>query len=113
MPIDVTEGWSGDLDFVLKVNGEALPLAAGDTVSLILKTQDGRWIDTTGNVTKVPVDAGATPPIGPGTVRFSPDAGDFRAKDGPYLARWKLTLAGGKIVFFPNGREDRWNVFTP
>lgn len=108
----ITEGWTHPLDVVLKVGGVPYAFAPADTVTLILKTQDGREIDTTGNVTVLPVDPAATPPITTGTVRFSPDAGDFRAKDGPYLARWKVTTATG-VFFCPNDREAQIPVRVP
>jgi hypothetical protein len=100
--VELTEGWTGDLDFWLATGAGPYALQGGDLVSLILKTQDGRPVDTVGNVSIVP-------PGSDGRVRYSPDAGDLLAKNSPYLARWKLTT-GGRVVFFPNGREMAWLV---
>ena len=89
----VVEGWTHPIDVVLKVGGQPYAFDPADTVTLLLKTQDGREIDTTGNVTILAVDPAATPPVTAGTVRFSPDASDFRVKDGQYLAplsRWRV-----------------------
>lgn len=111
MSFKVTEGWTGDLDFTLAVNGVARPWLGGDAVSLILKTQAGRRIKTVGNVAPVPEAPLATPPIGPGTVRYTPDASDLKAADSPVLARFKV-VTGGRVVFFPNGEEDSWTVYV-
>ena len=104
---EIVEGWTGDLDFGLKVNGAARAWVGGDTVSLILKTADGRLIETSSNVAVVPDN----PPGTIGVVRYTPDAGDLKAKDSPLLARFKV-VTGGRVVYFPSAAEMRWRVYA-
>lgn len=99
----LTEGWSGDLDFTLKANGVVQDLT-GATVELILKTNEGRTIETTGNIAVITPAAGL--------VRYSPDGGDFQYKMGPYTARFKVTFLGGRVVYFPNGAPDSVPVYA-
>jgi len=100
MVVDLTEGWTGDLDFKLTLAGQPFPLQDGDAVSLILKTQDGWPIETSDAVSIVP-------PAGDGRVRFAPGAGLLRTAD--LLARFKV-VRGTKTVFFPSGAEMHWRV---
>jgi len=104
----ITEGWTGDLDFIMKVNGVARPWVQGDTVTLILKTTDGRLIETGGNVSVVPDN----PPGTVGVARYAPNPGDLKAMDSPLLARFKVVTAQ-RTVFFPNAAESRWKVYPP
>jgi hypothetical protein len=105
MPVfEVVEGWTGPLDFTLKANGVAVDLT-GMTVIFILKDKDGAAIDTSGNASVVTPAAGL--------VSYSPDAGDLVAAKTPHSARWRVTDGGGKVVFFPHGAPDRWQVFVP
>lgn len=101
MQIDVTEGWTGDIDVQLLADGDAVDLS-GATVELVLTGRDGVAVTTTGDVTVF--DAAA------GKVRYNPDAADLAAAKSPYRARYKVTDAGGKIVFFPSGLGDTLRV---
>jgi baseplate upper protein BppU len=103
MTVELVEGWTGDLDFVLKANGVALDLT-GMTVELILRKPDGTTIDTAGD-TSVPDPAA-------GKVRYAPDSADLVAANSPLMARWKVTNAG-KVVYFPAGSPDRWEIYRP
>jgi hypothetical protein len=101
MPIEIVEGWTGDLDFQLKSDNVAVNLT-GTTVGLILQDSNGVVI-TPGGTTSI-VD----PVLG--KVRFSPAVGDLVASKSPYNARWKVTDGVGKVVFFPSGADDVWIV---
>lgn len=96
--IEITEGWTGDLDFTLTADGAAVDLT-GATVELVLTT-GSTVVDTSGDVTVV--DAAT------GSVRYTPDPADLTP--GQYRAHWKVT-DGGKVVFYPNGRGDLWIVY--
>jgi hypothetical protein len=102
----VVEGWTGPLDFQLKSDG-AVPAGtlAGMTVTHVLVDANGVAVDMTGKVS-VPDEA-------TWKVRYSPGAADLVAIKGPYTSRWKVTDAGGKVVFFPSAEPDRWEVFKP
>jgi hypothetical protein len=99
---ELVEGWTGPLDFVLKADGVVVDLT-GMTVDLLLTGKDGSAIDTTADVT-VPTPAS-------GLVRYSPDAADVLLSKTPLKARWKVTDGAGKVVFFPNGMPDIWQVY--
>jgi hypothetical protein len=103
---DLTEGWTGDLTFMLQTNGKPTDLT-GTTVTLILKDQNGLLVDTIGNCKIV------NPPGTDGLVNYRPDAGDLVARKSPYLARWQVTSASGQVTFNPNGTEDRFRVRAP
>ena len=105
---EIVEGWTGDLDFGLKVNGVERAWVGGDTVALILKTADGRLIETGNNVAVVPDN----PPGTIGVARYTPNAGDLKAKDSPLLARFKV-VTNGRVVYFPSAAESRWKVYQP
>lgn len=102
--VEVVEGWTDPLDFTLKVNGVPKDLT-GMTVLLQMWDNAGNAIILTGS-TSVPTPAS-------GLVRFSPGSGDLTQARSPIKARWKVTDAGGKIGYFPNGDADRWMVFKP
>lgn len=104
MPLDIVEGWTGPIDMQLKVDGTSLVLSTGETVELILKRSDRETVSTTGEVVVVTATCGV--------IRYSPSVLDFVAKWSPYFARFKVTDATGKIVFFPNARPDTWSVHS-
>ena len=96
-------GTTGPQDFKLLVDGVAADLT-GKTVALILTGRDGVVVDTVGDVSVTGVLTGE--------VRYSPDSTDVPAANTPYTARWAVTDGAGKVVFFPSGAADRWNVFA-
>ena len=96
-------GTTGPQDFRLLIDGVAADLT-GKTVTLILTGRDGTVVDTTNDVSITGVTTGE--------VRYSPDSTDVPAANTPYTARWAVTDAAGKVVFFPSGAADRWNVFA-
>lgn len=103
MPLDVTAGWTGPIDFQLKADGVPAPFGVGATVELILRRADDVLITTAGNVSILSAPDG--------TVRYYPDANDLVDKYSPYRARYKVTDAGLKVVFFPSGAPDVWTVW--
>lgn len=100
-PLEIIEGWTGDLDFQLKSDGVVVNLS-GMTVALILQDSNNAPVSFAG--TTVILDAAT------GKVRFSPNAADLVAAKSPYNARWKVTDGASKIVFFPSGTDDIWTV---
>jgi hypothetical protein len=101
---DVVQGWTGNLDFQLKVEGTPAILSTDDTVSLILRRADGVLVSTTSEVVIISASDGK--------VRYTPGATDLLTRHAPYGARFKLVDPLGKVVFFPNGRADLWNVHS-
>ena len=101
--VDITEGWTGNLDFYLKVDGAFYAIPTGATVTLILKDKNATVVDGTGDISIVTA--------ADGKVRYTPDATDLVAANSPYTAHWKVTDVAGGIIFFPNGEADKWQVF--
>jgi len=100
MNISVVEGWTGDLNFQLLADGAAYNLT-GTTVTLVLLDSNGATIDTTGDLSVTDAVLGK--------VRYSPDAGDFRASVSSYSARVKVAL-GSQVIFFPSGAPGIWTI---
>jgi hypothetical protein len=103
MRIDLVEGWTAPLDFVLKADGVAVNLT-GQDVTLVLNTAAGVAIDTSADVQVVEAASGR--------VRYTPAVGAIRNADGPLKARWRVS-DGGAVVFFPAGVPDQWRVYLP
>ena len=102
--LEIVEGWTGPVDMQLKKNGAPVDLT-GCTVSLILRGSDGVAIDTAADVSVLEVATGK--------VRYLPDAEDLVAAKTPHWARFKVTDASSKNVFFPSDRAMRWTVYQP
>jgi hypothetical protein len=98
MEIQITEGWTGNIDMQLLADGVAVDLT-GVTVALVLTGRDAVAVDTTGDVA---VFEAAT-----GKIRWNPDAADLAVTKSPYRIRAKVTDAVSKIVFFPSGPGGR------
>jgi hypothetical protein len=101
--IKVVEGWTAPLDFQLMADGVVQNLT-GMTVTLELRDKAGSVVNTAGNVT--------VPDAPTGKVRYSPDAVDIVAANGPYRARWKVVDGASKVSYFPSGAHDVWKIFT-
>ncbi len=101
MAEDLTEGWTGPLDFILLIDGVAANLT-GATVELVLYDSLGTLVTTSGDVTVV---TAAT-----GHVRYTPDSTDLSSSLSPYKAKFKVTLSG-EVTFFPKGAADVWTVY--
>ncbi len=102
MQVELVEAWTGPIDMQLKADGVG-PDLTGTTVALILRGNDDALVDTSGDVSIIA-------PATAGKVRYSPGAADLVAAKSPYRARWKVTDAGSKVVYFPNGTADQWIV---
>jgi hypothetical protein len=100
----VTTGWTGPIDDLLVADSTPIDLT-GLTVELVLVDRFGVAVDTSGK-TQILNPATA------GKVRFNPGANDLSHTRSPYANHWKVTDAGGKVVFFPNDKADRLDVFT-
>lgn len=74
-----------------------------DSVTLVLRRQDGTIVDTTGDVE---ILQAAT-----GKVRYNPGAADFSSA-GTYVGRFRVVDGAGKIGFWPNRGIDQWIVGT-
>lgn len=98
---DLVEGWTGRLTFTLLADGSAFN-GTGMTVTLQLRDRDQGVVITTGDVNWVSAAAG--------TVYFDPAAEDLKSERSPYQARFKVTDASSKDVFFPNADADTWKV---
>jgi len=102
MPMTVVEGWTGDIDFVLKQAGVARNLV-GASVELRLFDKSGVEISEGGSLALL--DAAN------GTVRYSPGANDFLRSNSPLYARVEVT-SGGKLTFHPSENADVWTVIS-
>lgn len=101
---EIVEGTTGPQAFQLMI-GSAPADLSGKTVALILTSRAGVVVGTVGNVW-------ITDPK-KGVVRYEPDPTDILAAQSPYRAHWAVTDGAGKVIFFPRGAADRWNVFAP
>lgn len=100
MAIEVVEGWTGELDFVLAQDGTATNLT-GATVELRLFDKGGVEILEAGSlVVLTPLE---------GVVRYSPAVGDLLRTNSPLRARVKVTNTG-KDTFYPSSAADVWTV---
>ena len=90
--VGIVEGWSGNIDFRLLADGSATNLT-GMTVAAVGYDRLKAAVTLTGNVAVLSATGG--------TVRFTPDTGDFLEESGPYELRFKVT-DGGLHVFFPS-----------
>ena len=106
MPLDVVEGWTAQIQLILKADGTRVIFSStGDTPELILKNRYGTVFSTSGDVAWAFASCGV--------VGYTPGVKDLLAAGSPYVARFKVTDSGNKIVFFPNGAPDKWTVWPP
>ena len=99
--LEIVEGWTGALDFQLFADGTAVNLT-GMTVALIVTDKDGAGVTLAGTAS---IQDAAT-----GKVRYAPAAADFDDAKSPYTFRWRVTDAGGLIVFFPHAAPEELAV---
>ena len=100
--IDVIEGWTGPLEFILLADGSAVDLTGITSVAAEAKRLDGTTI-TLGGTTQV---SDATS----GKVKYNPIAGDLKEVDSPALVRFKVTDGSSKITYFPSGDAFTWKI---
>lgn len=90
--VGIVEGWTGAMDFRLLAGGSAHNLM-GQTVSAVGYNRLKQTVVLTGDVSIINTTGG--------TVRLTPDTGDFLEEQSPYELRFKVT-DGGEDVFFPS-----------
>jgi hypothetical protein len=101
--IEIVEGWTSPIDFVLTVNGTT-PASSmeGISVELILHDASGNIIDTTDKVDVSDIDAWI--------VQWSPDPGDV--VPGVYSVRVKLYDSLQFASFVPNADPGTLIVYS-
>jgi hypothetical protein len=111
MPIlfRITEHWTAPLTpFTLKIDDVPLNLT-GLTVTPEIRGRDGVLVDDPGTWTP---DADQTANPGQGTWT-PPAAGTFTQANSPYTIRFHAVDGTDKVVEFPNGAADRFEVYKP
>lgn len=101
------EGWTSPIEYQLyhrdpQTGVEATFNATGFGAAIVLKNRLGVAVDVSGDVTWA---AEATSKI-----RYTPDAADLVAADGPYTVHFKVTDGGGAISYYPQDDPLRWIV---
>jgi hypothetical protein len=99
--LELVEGWTGNVDYALKADGELVDLTAM-SLQLVLKDSALTVVSVTGTVSIFSASSGG--------VTFVPASGDLLASSSPYSARFKVTDSGGKTVFFPSSHPEKWLV---
>ncbi len=94
LKVEIVEGWSGGLDFQLLNDGVAQNLSTM-TVTGQSRNRLRQLVDLASDVSVLTATDG--------TVRLTPDTGDFPAANSPYELRFKVVDAATNIVFFPSG----------
>jgi hypothetical protein len=90
--VGIVEGWTGNMDFRLLADGSTQNLT-GMTVNAVGYNRLKAAVTLTGDLSILSATGG--------TVRFTPDTGDFLEAESPYELRFKVT-DGGLHVFFPS-----------
>jgi hypothetical protein len=96
---EIVEGTTIELPpMTLRINDAPQDLT-GKTVVLKLRSAGTSiWVDTVGDLRVGTLQTTTEK----GMVYFTPDATDFSAIRSPYLLRFNVTDATGKVNFFPN-----------
>jgi hypothetical protein len=98
---DLVEGWSGPLDYTLKINGAAIN-GIGFTLTIQIRDRANGLVPVTGEVTWADQANGVA--------RYTPASTDLKAERSPYQARFKVTDSFGSDTFFPNAEALVWAV---
>lgn len=99
--IDLVEGWTGPVVYVLKVDGVAQDLT-GMAVSMVARDAHGTVINLSGTLQVTDQSNGE--------VTFTPATGDVKLRVSPMLIRFKVVDAQSKVVYFPNAEAEQWVV---
>lgn len=91
--VGIAEGWSAPLDFKLYNDGAAQNLTS-TTVTGQAFNRLKQPVVLTSDVSILSATEG--------TVRLTPDTGDFIESGSPYELRFKVTDGTGAIAFFPS-----------
>lgn len=92
--VEIVEGWSAALPFVLYEN-EAVKDLAGLTVTAEALDRSKNAVTLTGNVSLSSATGWQASLV--------PDTGDFPAAGSPYELRFKLVDGSGHVAFSPSG----------
>jgi hypothetical protein len=114
MALELTAGWTGPLDLVLKSDGVPVVFTSSQhTPALVLRTRERTLVDTTGDVAWY--TSCGTLYASCGTVTYTPGPADLYSSESPYLARVRITAgsASSEVIYFPNGPADPWTVYAP
>lgn len=93
LKIGIVEGWSAPLDFQLLNDGTAQDLSSM-TLTGVAYNRVGLAVDLASDVTVLSATAG--------TVRLTPDTGDFPRDGSPYDLRFKVVDNTTQSAFFPS-----------
>ena len=105
----LVQGWTERIRTQLFADGAAFDLTGYSTspasVEMLLYNRSKLLVTPTGISG---IDTASA-----GIVYFDPASDDLLAAMSPYYVRWKVTDSFGKMVFFPNGNPEVWNVQQP
>ena len=93
LKVGIVEGWSAPLDFTLLNDGVAQNLTSM-TLTGVAYNRVGVAVDLSSDVTVLSATAG--------TVRLTPDTGDFVQSGSPYDLRFKIVDSSTQSAFFPS-----------
>ena len=93
LKVGIVEGWSAALDFQLFNDGTAQNLT-NLTITGQARNRLKQAVDLSSDVTVLSATDG--------TVRLTPDTGDFDAENSPYELRFKAVDTTLAVVFFPS-----------
>lgn len=89
------------MTFQLLMGGQPFNLS-GCSIQLLINDNTGAPLPLTGTTTIVDAPNGK--------VSFSPGTSDLLASHSPYRARFIVTDSTGKLIPFPNGYRDEWDI---
>ena len=100
--INLVEGWTVPIDYVVKADGTAVNLATHTAIAIQAKDKHGVAITLAGAVSFYNRSSGV--------VRYSPTASDFDANHSPYYVRFKIADSDDKYAFFPDAEGEKWVI---
>ena len=93
LKVGIVEGWSAPLDFQLLNDGSPQSLTSM-TLTGVAYNRVGLAVDLSSDVTVLDATAG--------TVRLTPDTGDFVVSGSPYDVRFKIVDNSTQAAYFPS-----------
>ena len=98
----IVQGQTEPIDVQLFRDRVPLDLTGLPVPTLILRGLTGSLVDTTADVSVLEATTGK--------LRYLPEATAFDPAQSPYVGRWRVVDATGKIGFWPNREVDQWIV---
>lgn len=95
LEIEIPEGWTAPIDLQLDDDGVASTGIGADTLTAEARDRGRNAVTLTSDL--------AVLTASDGSVRLTPDTGDFTAAGSPYELRIKRSFAGGGIAWYPSG----------